>query len=136
MRGGAITKGSRALEIAVLGDPELVDALRLAGIWRGEALRAHEAAAPRVQRILAAWLEDEAVAVIVIGAGHATLVAAKLAEHRHSRRAHPVVVQVPSLGDDGERAAADYYHELSREFLGLEVVLQASEAADGKAGQA
>jgi len=136
MRGGAITKGSRAQEIAVLADPELVDALRLAGIGRAEALRAHEAAAPGVRRILAEWLEDEAVSVIVIGAAHATLVAAELAEHRHSRRAHPVVVQVPSLGDGGERAAADYYHELGREFLGLEIVLQASEAADGKAGQA
>ena len=135
MRGGAINKGSRAQEIAVLADPELVDALRLAGIGRSEALRAQPAAAARVRQMLAAWLEDDAVAVIVIGVAHARLVAAELAEHRHSRRAHPVVVQVPSLGDGGERAAADYYHELGREFLGLEIVLQASEAENGKAGQ-
>jgi vacuolar-type H+-ATPase subunit F/Vma7 len=134
VRGRATAGGNPAQEIAVLADPELVDALRLAGVGRSEALRAHEVAAQRVREILADWLADEAIAVIVIGVAHARLVAAELAEHRHSRRARPVLVQVPSLGDGGERAAADYYHELGREFLGLEIVLQGSETVNSKAG--
>lgn len=136
MRDMAVSKGNRAQEIAVIADPEIVDALRLAGVGRSEALRADEAAAPRVRQILGDWLEDAAVAVIVIGAAHARLVAAELAGHRHSRRVRPVVVQVPSLGDGGERDSVDYYHQLGREFLGLEIVLQPGDTASGEAGRA
>jgi vacuolar-type H+-ATPase subunit F/Vma7 len=136
MRDKAVSKGSRAQEIAVIADPGIVDALRLAGVGRSEALLAEEAARPRVRQILADWLEDAAVAVIVIGAAHARLVAAELAGHRHSRRVRPVVVQVPSLGDAGELNSLDYYHQLGREFLGLEIVLQPGDAASGGPGRA
>lgn len=136
MRDMAVSKGNRAQEIAVIADPEIVDALRLAGVGRSEALRADEAAAPRIRQILGDWLEDAALAVIVIGVAHARLVAAELAGHRHSRRVRPVVVQVPSLGDGGERDSLDYYHQLGREFLGLEIVLQPGDTASGEAGRA
>jgi vacuolar-type H+-ATPase subunit F/Vma7 len=132
----AMPNSSRAQEIAVVADPEIVNALRLAGVGRSEALRADEAAAPKVRQVLGDWLEDAAVAVIVIGAAHARLVAAELAGHRHSRRVRPVVVQVPSLGDGGETDSLDYYHQLGREFLGLEIVLQPGEAASGEAERA
>jgi vacuolar-type H+-ATPase subunit F/Vma7 len=136
MKDMTVSEGSRAQEIAVIADPEIVDALRLAGVGRSEALRADEAATPRVRRILGDWLADATVAVIVIGVAHARLVAAELAGHRHSRRIRPVVVQVPSLGDGRERDSLDYYHELGREFLGLEIVLQPDDAANGEAGRA
>jgi vacuolar-type H+-ATPase subunit F/Vma7 len=136
MKDMTVSEGSRAQEIAVIADPEIVDALRLAGVGRSEALRADEAATPRVRQILGDWLADATVAVIVIGVAHARLVAAELAGHRHSRRIRPVVVQVPSLGDGRERDSLDYYHELGREFLGLEIVLQPDDAANGEAGRA
>lgn len=136
MRDMTVSEGSRAQEIAVIADPEIVDALRLAGVGRSEALRADEAATPRVRQVLGDWLADATVAVIVIGVAHARLVAAELAGHRHSRHIRPVVVQVPSLGDGRERDSLDYYHELGREFLGLDIVLQPDDAANGEAGRA
>jgi vacuolar-type H+-ATPase subunit F/Vma7 len=113
--------------VAVMADPELVDALRLAGVSRTCALRAGAGAAEAVDKTLREWLAADDTGVIVIGADHAALVRDRVAACRKSRRITPVIVEVPSRDGAWQADATDYYQQLCREFLGLEIVLQ-----DGK----
>ena len=124
--------GATDRAVAALADPELVDALRLAGVERTRALRAEPEAAETVEETLREWLADESLGVVIIGADHAALAAETISRIRHGRRLSPVIVQVPSR--DGAWAAdtTEYYQALSREFLGLEVVLRDGE--DGAEG--
>ena len=121
--------------LAVLAEPELVDALRLAGIERTRALRATPDAAQRVQETLREWLADESLGVVIIGTAHAALAAEMIRSFRHGRRPSPVIVQVPSRDGEWEADARAYYQALGREFIGLELVLRGGEEdAEGAEG--
>jgi vacuolar-type H+-ATPase subunit F/Vma7 len=118
--------------VAVLADAQLVDAMRLAGVERTRTLRAEPEAAESVEETLREWLADESLGVVIIGADHAALAAEAISRIRHGRRLSPVIVQVPSRDGAWESDATAYYQVLSREFLGLEVVLRDGE--DGAQG--
>jgi vacuolar-type H+-ATPase subunit F/Vma7 len=120
-------------EIAVLADPELVDALRLAGVHRVRALRAEPGAAGAVAETLRAWLVSDQVGAVVIGADHAALARDVVAEFRRGKRISPVIVEVPSRDGAWATDATEYYQQLGRAYLGLEIVLQGTEASTDEA---
>jgi vacuolar-type H+-ATPase subunit F/Vma7 len=125
-------------QIAVLADPELADAMRLAGVRRTRALRAAPGAASAVDEALREWLAAEDIGVIVIGADHAELARGLIASFRKGKRISPIIVEVPSQSGSWQADATQYYQQLGREFLGLEIMLQddGSEADDSRSGTA
>jgi vacuolar-type H+-ATPase subunit F/Vma7 len=110
--------------LAVMAEPELVNALRLAGVGRTRSLRAEAGAAETVDETLREWLAEDEIGVIVIGAEHAALVRDRIAAYRKGKRTTPVIVEVPSRDGAWQDDATGYYQQLCREFLGLEIVLQ------------
>jgi vacuolar-type H+-ATPase subunit F/Vma7 len=119
-------------QIVVMADPELVDAMRLAGVRRTRALRAGPGTAAAVDETLREWLAAEDIGVIVIGADHAELARGLISAFRKGKRISPVIVEVPSQNGSWQADATQYYQQLGREFLGLEIMLQDDEgAADG-----
>lgn len=117
--------------VAVLADPELVGALRLAGVGRTLGLRAVPEATETVEETLREWLADASLGVVIVGADHAALAIEAIGRFRHTRRVSPVIVQVPSRDGAGGVDATTYYQALGREFLGLEVVLRDGEETKG-----
>lgn len=111
-------------QIAVIADPELVDAMRLAGIRRTRSMRARASNAALVGETLREWLATEDVGVIIIGADHAALVPELLSRLRNGKRISPLVIEVPSRDGAWQADSTQYYQRLGREFLGLEIVLQ------------
>jgi len=124
--------------IVVMADPELVDALRLAGVRTTRALRAGPDSASAVGETLQEWLAAEDIGVIVIGADHAELARALISAFRRGKRISPVIVEVPSHNGSWEADSTQYYQQLGRKFLGLEIMLQddESEADDSPTGMA
>lgn len=122
----------QAREIAVLADPELVSALRLAGVARVRALRAEAQAREEVIETLQGWLAEEGMALVIVGAAHAELAREQLEAWRRQRRVLPVIVEVPSRDGPVETDAAHYYQQMGRDYLGLELRLEA-EAGNGVA---
>jgi vacuolar-type H+-ATPase subunit F/Vma7 len=118
-------------QIAILADPELVDAMRLAGIRRTRALRAHGGAAAAIGETLREWLATDEIGVIIIGADHAALARELISGLRRGKRISPVIIEVPSRDGAWQADAVQYYQRLGREFLGLEIVLQEEALATG-----
>jgi vacuolar-type H+-ATPase subunit F/Vma7 len=116
-------------QIAILADQELVDAMRLAGLSRTRALRAHAGSTAAVCETLGEWLMEEEIGVIVIGADHAALASELISSVRRGKRISPVIVEVPSRDGAWRADAAQYYQTLGRKFLGLEIVLRDNESA-------
>jgi vacuolar-type H+-ATPase subunit F/Vma7 len=120
-------------EIAVLADPELVDALRLAGVRRARALRAGSDAASIITEALREWLAADEVGLVVVGADHAALAREAVGEFRRGRRLLPVIVEVPAQDGAWPADATEYYQRMGREYLGLEIVLQETGASTDEA---
>jgi len=111
-------------EIAVLADPELIGALRLAGLRKTVALQAGDADTRlAVVETLQDWLRNEEVGVILVAENLAAMAEDVIASPRKGKRLLPVIVEVPSREGSRHGDAADYYKKLSRDFLGLEIVL-------------
>jgi vacuolar-type H+-ATPase subunit F/Vma7 len=116
--------GPEERQIAVLADEELVGALRLAGVRLARVMESDAAAAPKVRELLREWVADEGIGVILIAENLASLIEGQLDSWRAERRIFPVILQVPSPGAALHADVTGYYSKLSRDFLGLEIVLE------------
>lgn len=111
----------RRLDIAVIGDEELVNALRLAGVSRYYRIDRDHDAPENVRKTLAGLLSQPEVGIVVLLEDYAQHVADLVAQLRRKRGTTPVVVEVPSkLGTKYPDAKA-YYRALIRESIGFEV---------------
>lgn len=126
------TPATKGYGIAVLGGPDLVNALRLAGVADGHVVEAGSDAAAEVPRVLRGWVSGGKVGLILVGDGLTTAAAEVLASVRSRKGLLPVILEVPER-EVTEEASAAYYKALSREFLGLDVVLEADEAPENPA---
>jgi vacuolar-type H+-ATPase subunit F/Vma7 len=122
------TGGADKRQIAVLADHGLVGALRLAGVRLARVMEADAAAAPRVRELLREWMADEAIGVIIIAEDLAALAKGLLDSWRAEKRLFPVILQVPASASARCADVAGYYRKLSRDVLGLEIVLEEFEA--------
>jgi vacuolar-type H+-ATPase subunit F/Vma7 len=121
------TPGDR--QIAVMAGEELVGALRLAGVRMVKVIRADPAAANAVRRTLQDWVGQEEIGVIVVAEELAALARELIDSLRAQRRIFPVILEVSSPENARHADVAAYYRKLSRDFLGLEIVLQEPQAS-------
>lgn len=111
----------RYLDIAVIGDEELVNALRLAGVSRHYRIDDNQEARENVRRTLAALLSEPGIGIVVISEDYAHYVADLLAQLRRRKGTTPVVVEVPSKRGTKYPDARAYYRALIRESIGFDV---------------
>jgi vacuolar-type H+-ATPase subunit F/Vma7 len=116
-------------QIAVMAGEDLVGALRLAGVRMVKVIGAEPAAANTVRRTLQDWVAQEEIGVIVVAAEFAALARELIDSLRAQQRIFPVILEVPSPEDARHADVAAYYRKLSRDFLGLEIVLQEAQAS-------
>ncbi len=126
------TNSSSGKEIAILAGPGLAGALRLAGVRRARSIEPEAVSEDSVRSTLRKWIAGDEIGVIVISEELAALARDLIAPHRMGKRVFPIILEVPA---DAEKAdSAGYYRKLSRDFLGMEIVLDDNRpAADGDA---
>jgi vacuolar-type H+-ATPase subunit F/Vma7 len=112
---------TKRLGLAVIGGEDLVNGMRLAGITRCRVVADDRQAGAEIREALAAFVDDPAVAIIVIQDEHAAAVAAELARLREARRHVPVVLPVPSRHGTRQGDARQYYREVLRKFIGFDI---------------
>jgi V/A-type H+-transporting ATPase subunit F len=110
----------RQLDIAVIGDEELVNALRLAGtskhyIIKGDNI--HE----NVRNALTDLLAEPDVSIIVMLEEYTQYVEDLLNQVRKGRGITPVIVEVPSKFGTKYPNITEHYRALIRESIGFEV---------------
>jgi vacuolar-type H+-ATPase subunit F/Vma7 len=113
----------RNMEIAVIGDLELVSALRLAGLRRTYAIQSERHAADEIRKALDDCMSDPKVGVVVMLEEFAELASDAVSHYRQSRSILPVIVQVPSKRGTRHPDVVAYYKQFSREYLGFDIEL-------------
>ena len=113
----------RHLDIGVIGDEELVNALRLAGVSRYYMIKNDGDAGENVRKALTELLARPDVGIVVMLEGYAQSVEDIVAQARKRKRMIPVIVQVPSKSGTKYPDIREYYRTRIRESIGFEIEL-------------
>jgi vacuolar-type H+-ATPase subunit F/Vma7 len=107
--------------IAVIGDEELVNALRLAGISKHYTIKGDHDIRENVRRTLTELLTEPDVGIVIILEDYAQYVEDLLTQIRKKKGMTPVIVEVPSKAGTKYPDVREYYRELIRESIGFKV---------------
>jgi vacuolar-type H+-ATPase subunit F/Vma7 len=111
----------RELDIGVIGDEELVNALRLAGISRHYMISDTHEAAEIVRKALTELLAQPDIGIVIILEDFAQYVADLISQVRTKKGGAPVIVEVPSKFGTKYPDTRGYYRGLIRQSIGFEI---------------
>jgi len=109
------------LDIAVIGDEELVNALRLAGISQHYTIKGNHDVSEQVRKILSELLAEPNVGIIIILEDYAQYVEDLMTQVRKKKGTTPVIVEAPSKFGTKYPDVREYYRALIRKSIGFEV---------------
>ena len=109
----------RQLEIAVIGDEDLVSGLRLAGVRRYRTVT--EGDREEVRQALTELLDEPGVGIIVILEDYARHVADLVTQAQERKTSPPVVIEVPSKYGTRYKDVTQYYKAYIRKFIGFDI---------------
>jgi vacuolar-type H+-ATPase subunit F/Vma7 len=111
----------RELSIAAIGDEDLVNALRLAGISKYYVIEDSHDVAENVRKALTDLLAGPDVGIVIILEDYTQYVEDLLSQVRNRKGTSIVVVEVPSEFGTKYPDTREYYRALIRESIGFEV---------------
>jgi vacuolar-type H+-ATPase subunit F/Vma7 len=109
------------LDIAVIGDEELVNALRLAGISKHYTIKGDHDVRENVRRVLTELLAEPDVGIVIMLEDYAPYVEDLVTPVRKRKGTTPVIIEVPSKFGTNYPDTRKYYRALIRESIGFEV---------------
>ena len=112
--------GVKHLDIAVVGDEDLVNALRLAGVGRYHVITGDDTSG-EVRRALTALTEDPDIGVVVIAEDYVDYVEDLLTPFREGKKLTPVIIEVPSGYIVSYPDVRQYYTTYIKKFIGFEI---------------
>jgi len=110
----------KQLDIAVIGDEELVNALRLAGISKYYTIKGDDVP-ENVRKALAELLAEPDIGIVVMLEDYAQYVEDLLTQVRKGRGITHVIVEVPSKFGTKSPDIRGYYRALIRASIGFDV---------------
>ena len=113
----------RHLDIAVVGDEELVNAMRLTGIGKYYTVQGDHDTRENVRKTLTGLLAESDVGIVIISEDYAQYVADLIDQARKKKGTNVVIVEVPSRSGTKYPDVRGYYRALIRESIGFEVEL-------------
>ena len=111
----------RHLDIVVIGDEELVNALRLAGISKYYMIKGDHDVRENVRKALIELLAEPDVGIVIILEDYAEYVEDLVTQVKKGKGTTHVIVQVPSKFGTKYPDIRKYYRALIRESIGFEV---------------
>ncbi len=109
------------LEIAVIGDEDLVNGLRLAGVCRYHIIKDEHDTGEEVRRALTEVMDEPNVGVIVILEDYVKHVEDLMAQVKERKGSPPVIIEVPSKYGTGYGDVTKYYKAYIRKFIGFDI---------------
>ena len=109
----------RQLEIAVIGDEDLVSGLRLAGVRRYRVVT--EGDREEVRQAVTEFIDEPGIGIIVILEDYVKYVEDLVAEANEKKASPPVVIEVPSKYGTRYRDVTRYYKAYIRRFIGFDI---------------
>ncbi len=111
----------KQLDIVVVGDQELVNALRLAGSSRYYIIEDDHDVRENVRKALTELITQPDVGIVVMLEDYAQYAEDLLTQVRKGRAITPVIIEVPSKFGTKYPNVRDYYRASIRESIGFEV---------------
>jgi len=111
----------RHLDIAAIGDEELVNALRLAGVSKYHTIEGNHDVREDVRKALTELLTEPDIGIVIILEDYVQHVEDLVTQLRKRRGTTTVIVEVPSKFGTKYPDAREYYKALIRESIGFEV---------------
>jgi len=109
------------LDIAAIGDEDLVSGLRLAGVSRYYIVRSEANAVEDVRKTLSELIGDPSVGIVAVQEEYAKHVEDLAAQVRESKKITPVIIEVPSKFGTRYQNIKEYYKAFIRKSVGFEV---------------
>ena len=109
------------LNIAVIGDEDLVSGLRLAGVNRYYVVEGNHDAGEEVRKALTELMGEPEVGVIVIQEDYAKYVEDLMTQVKEGKSLTPVIIEVPSRYDTKYQDVTQYYKVYIRKFIGFDI---------------
>jgi vacuolar-type H+-ATPase subunit F/Vma7 len=107
--------------IAVIGDEDLVNGMRLAGLSRYFLIAGNGDVTANVRRVLAELVGDPEIGIIVILEEYAEHARDLIARVRGEKRMTPVIVEVPSRYGTKHKDITALYKAYIKSFIGFDV---------------
>ena len=107
--------------IAIIGDEDLVNGLRLAGMSTYYTMTNDQDIEEQVKKTLNQLVDDPKVSIIAIQEDYAEHAAPVSARLRESKRLTPIIVEVPSKYGTKYGDVTEYYKAHIRGFIGFDI---------------
>ncbi len=114
-----MTMEVKHLDIAVIGDEDLVNGLRLGGVRRYRVIQ--DDSADEVRQALTEFMEEPEIGIIVILEDYAKHVEDLIAQAQERKGSPSVVIEVPSKRGTRYEDVARYYKSYIRKFIGFNI---------------
>lgn len=111
----------KQLDIAVIGDEELVNALRLAGISKHYTIKGDHDIRDNVRKALTELLAEPDIGIVIILEDYAEYVEDLVTQVKKGKGTTPVIAEVPSKFGTKYPDIRKYYRARIRESIGFEV---------------
>ncbi len=109
------------LSIAVIGDEDLVSALRLAGVSRYHIIKGNHEVAEDVRKALTELISEAEVGIIAIQEDYAQYVEDLMTQVKEGKSLTPVIIEVPSKYGTKYEDVTEYYKVYIRKFIGFNI---------------
>jgi len=109
------------LSIAVIGDEDLVSALRLAGVSRYHLIEDTQEVAEAVRKALTELISEAEVGIIALQEDYAQYVEDLITQVREGKSLTPVIIEVPSKYGSKYGDVTEYYRVYIRKFIGFDI---------------
>ena len=109
------------LNIAVIGDEDLVSVLRLAGVARYHIIKEGDEIENDVRQVLNELIGESEVGIIALQEDYTEYVADIIARLQEEQRLIPLIIEVPSKYGTKHEDVTGYYKAYIRKFVGFDV---------------
>ncbi len=109
------------LNIAVIGDEDLVSVLRLAGVSRYYVVKGNHDAREDVRQALTELIGEPEFGIIAIQEDYTEYVKDLMAQVEEGKSLTPVIIEVPSKYGTKYEDVTEYYKAYIRKFTGFDI---------------
>ncbi len=109
------------LNIAVIGDEDLVSVLRLAGVSRYYVVKGNHDAREDVRQALTELISEPEFGIIAIQEDYTEYVKDLMAQVEEGKSLTPVIIEVPSKYGTKYEDVTEYYKAYIRKFTGFDI---------------
>jgi len=113
--------GIKHLDIAVIGDEDLVSGLRLAGVSRYYVITGNHDVGEDVRKALNNLINEPEVGIVVIQEDYVKYVEDLIAQVEQRKEMTPVIIEVPSKYGTRYEDVTKYYKAYIKKFIGFDI---------------